>query len=324
MIRLATPAILHEHEVWCICGICIPPDSQDIPATRRDRYGHGVPDLILSPVQPYSLLASVRGSNPSRRVEDGVLHTVFEVAGTPVSVRVWQTPDGALAARFDGDAPEGAEEALRFLLAVDVDHNPFLAMAADDPLLAPLVSQRRGLRPMRAGTVTHALVQAFAGQLITAREARLIELRIARLVGRPFDGLVLPLTADDLRKASSAALVRCGLAPRRAAALARIVRALDLERLRTVPIDAAVARLERERTIGPWSSGLVALYGIGSLSHGLVGDLGLIRLAGNLQGRPATADDTRALLTRYDPWAGIAGCHLMRHPLAGQRLMYAA
>lgn len=281
-------------------------------------------DHHLNPVGPYSLLLSARGSNPTRRADGGVLHTVFEVADAPVSARVWQRPDGGLTARLSDDAPTGAIEALRFLLAVDVDHRGFLAMAAADTLLAPLVSQRRGLRPMRVGTVAHAMVQAFAGQLITAREARVIEHRIAKLVGRTYDGLILPLTCEDLRRASTAQLVGCGLAPRRAAALAHIVRTLDLERLRTVPVAGAIARLERERTIGPWSSGLVALHGIGSMEHGLVGDLGLMRLAGNLLGRAATVDDTQALLARYAPWAGLAGCHLMRHPLAGQRLMHAA
>ena len=132
-------------------------------------------------------------------------------------------------------------------------------------------------------------------------------------------GLWLPPTCDGLRTLSAVELARTGLSPRRAAALARVVRTFDVERLRTVPTSNAIARIERERTLGPWSAGVIALYGLGRYEHGLVGDLGLIRLCGNLLGRQATADDTHRLLDRYGDWAGLAGVHLMRHPLARER-----
>ena len=52
-------------------------------------------------------------------------------------------------------------------------------------------------------------------------------------------------------EADEAELRRLGLHARRAAALVRIVRGLDLERLRGVSTDAAAARLERERGLVP-------------------------------------------------------------------------
>ncbi len=283
-----------------------------------------MPDVLLTPVQPYSLAQSARGFDPTRRIRDGVLEMVFEVEGRPSFVRVWQRPDGLLGVRADGDAGEATIAHLRFALAIDVDHGPFLDLAADDLLLRDIVSRRRGLRPTRTATVAHALVQAVAGQLITAREARLIEHRIVALTSRTHAGLLLPPTGEGLRAISVAELARTGLAPRRAAALARVVRTLDVERLRDVPTDRAVARIMRERTLGPWSAGVIALCGLGRYEHGLVGDLGLIRLCSNLLGREATADDTHRLLARYGEWAGLAGVHLMLHPLARQRVTRAA
>jgi len=278
-----------------------------------------VSEITLTPVQPYSLAQSAWGSNPTRQMRDGVLETVFEAGGEPVHARVWQRRDGSLGAHVTPGPTDAALAMLRFLLAVDDDHRQFLAIAAADPLLRDTVSRNRGLRPMRAATVAHALVQAVAGQLITAREAWLLERRILTLVGRPHEGMVLPPTMDDLRSVSAAQLTRTGLAPRRAAALARVVRTLDLERLRDVDTSRAVARITRERTLGPWSAGVIALGGLGRVERGLVGDLGLVRLCTHLLGRPATADDTQRLLERYDPWAGLASVYLLHHPLARSR-----
>ncbi len=276
-------------------------------------------DLVLSPVQPYSLITSARGFDPSRRVAGAVVELVFAIDGRPTLALVWQRPDGDLGVRLDGPACATTIAHLQFVLALDVDHGAFLDMAAEDPLLRDLVSLRRGLRPLRTATVAHALVQAVAGQLITAREARAIEHRIVATTGTPHAGLWLSPTCADLRALSAVELSRTGLAPRRASALARIVRTLDVERLREVPTRSAVARLERERTLGPWSAGVIALNGLGRYEHGLVGDLGLIRLCGHLLGREATAEDTRHLLARYGDWAGLAGVHLLRHPLAHDR-----
>jgi hypothetical protein len=52
---------------------------------------------------------------------------------------------------------------------------------------------------------------------------------------------------------------------------------------------------------------VIALEGLGRYDHGIVGDLGLIKLATALHRRPATAADTQELLAPYGEWQGIAG-----------------
>ena len=52
---------------------------------------------------------------------------------------------------------------------------------------------------------------------------------------------------------------------------------VELERLHDVPTKTVVARIERERGLGPWSAGVVCLEGLGRYEHGLVGDLGLVK-----------------------------------------------
>ena len=66
---------------------------------------------------------------------------------------------------------------------------------------------------------------------------------------------------------------------RSGATLVRLCRSVELERLRELPSPAAADRLVRERGLGPWSVGVVFLEGLGRYERGLVGDLGLVKLA---------------------------------------------
>ena len=72
------------------------------------------------------------------------------------------------------------------------------------------------------------------------------------------------------------------------------------------------ARLQRERGLGPWSVGVIALEGLGSYERGLVGDLGLLKLCKALHGRWVEAEETAALLEPYEEWQGLASHYLLR------------
>jgi DNA-3-methyladenine glycosylase II len=279
----------------------------------------GVVETVIRPCRPYSLAASAGHPDVTRRYHGGVLDLALQTAVGPAQMRVWQRPDGDLVARVRAPDTAAALDGLRFALATDVDHTPFLRAAATDPLLARAVRRRPGLRPARLGTVTHALVRAVCGQLITAREGVQIERRLLRSICAPAGDLRLPPEASDLARLSAAGAERSGLSPRRAAALVRVSRTLDLERLRGVPAQSAVNRLCAEPGLGPWSAGVIAAKGLGSYAHGPVGDLGLIKLCAALLHRPADVADTARLLAGYGEWAGLAGAHLLSLPLAHTR-----
>ena len=70
-------------------------------------------------------------------------------------------------------------------------------------------------------------------------------------------------------------------------------------------------RLGRERGIGPWSVGVIALEGLGRYDHGLIGDLGLVKLLSSLRGSWVEAGETAELLAPYEEWQGLAGLFLM-------------
>jgi 3-methyladenine DNA glycosylase/8-oxoguanine DNA glycosylase len=272
-------------------------------------------ETTVLPRPPYSLALSARlRSDPTRRFRDGVLTLALEAGGEPALARVRQRPDGSLAVAVEGNAQEEALEHVRFVLAADADHGPFLRRFADDRLVGRAARSLRGLRPLRTATVTHSLLKAVCGQLIQASAARVLEARLIRALGTPFGDLFLPPTRATFAGLAPAQLARAGLVARKANVLVRLSREWDVERLHGVETASAVARIERERGLGPWSAGVVCLYGLGRYEHGLVGDLGLVKLCAALLGRRAEPEDTRRLLEPYGEWAGLASVYLLAKP----------
>jgi len=266
--------------------------------------------LSLKPQGPYSLALSARlASDATRTFREGCFTALFDVGGRPELTRAWQTPDGAVSIRAESEA--GAER-LRWTLALDDDHSEFLRLFKRDPMLGRATIALRGLRPVRVSTVAQALLRAFCGQLIEAKRARRLEQTIIRsLCAAGAERLHVAPTTDDLGALAPSHLRALGLHARRGAALVRLCRSLELERLRGVPTPIVAARLERERGLGPWSVGIVCLEGLGRFDYGLVGDLGLVKLLRSLRGRPVEGWETAELLEPYGEWAGLASVYLL-------------
>jgi 3-methyladenine DNA glycosylase/8-oxoguanine DNA glycosylase len=266
-------------------------------------------DVIVRPRGPYSLALTARHSSDATRVfRDGVLDALLPAAGRSERAAARQLPDGSLCLAAES---EESLEALRFTLAIDDDHTPFLQRFRDDPMLGPATRALAGLRQLRVPTVAHALLRALCGQLIEAKRARAIERRIVRTVMPGHGGLHAPPTSVALGALAPAELRRLGLHARRGATLVRVCRSLDLERLRDLPAATVTERLGRERGLGPWSVGVVALEGLGRCDLGLVGDLGLIKLLAAIRGRRAEGWETEELLAPYGEWAGLASVYML-------------
>jgi 3-methyladenine DNA glycosylase/8-oxoguanine DNA glycosylase len=260
----------------------------------------------LAPRGPYSLAFSARlSSDATRTFRDGV----FTAALDGELVRAWQSPDGTITVRAQSDA---GVERLRWILALDDDHSEFLRAVRDDAFLGPASRALRGLRPVRVSTVAQALLRAFCGQLIEAKRARRLEQTIIRTVCPPVaDGLHAAPTTRDLAALAPSQLRSFGLHTRRSAAIVRLCRTVELERLHGVATPVVAARLERERGLGPWSIGVVCLEGLGRYDYGLVGDLGLVKLLRELRGRAVEGWETAELLAPYCEWAGLASMYML-------------
>jgi 3-methyladenine DNA glycosylase/8-oxoguanine DNA glycosylase len=266
-------------------------------------------EAALRPRGPYSLaLTCRRAHDATRKIQGRTLKAVIDAGDGPEVAEAAQRGDGTLELRAETEA--GLAQ-LRFVLACDDDHSEFLRRFADDPLLRGAIRHLKGLRPMRTSTVTQALLRAICGQLIEAKRAFAIERNLIRATTEQLAGLQAPPLARHLGGFAPAQLHRFGLPSRKATALVRICRTLDIERFRNLPGDAAEVRLLRERGIGPWSIGVVWTEGLGRYDRGIVGDLGLLKLCAAIRGRWVDADDTAELLAPYEEWAGLACVYLL-------------
>src|SRR5262245_8500382 len=212
-----------------------------------------------------------------------------------------QSPDGHVLVRASSEKAVGTA---RFLLALDDDTTEFHRRYARDPLIGPTVRRLRGMRTRRKATVTHAVLRAVAGQLIQASKALEIERAVIRACGEH------PPTHGALAALSPAQLTGCGLAASRAATLSRLARTLDLEGLRGR--GDALVRLGRERGVGPWTVGVVAMQGLGRYDAGLVDDLALVKLLASLRRRWPERGETAELLAPYGEWQGLASIFLLQ------------
>ena len=269
-------------------------------------------EIAAKPHGPYSLALSARhASDATRHFRDGVFTARYRDA----IAQAWQSPDGTVTIR--SDSAEAAEK-LRWVLALDDDHSEFLRRFRDDPLIGRATVHLRGLRPVRTATVAQALLRAVCGQLIAAKTARAHERRVIRAlqsrepaVSVAATDLLEPPQTSTLGALAPFELRRLGLNERRGAALVRVCRSIELERLHDVPTATVVARIERERGLGPWSAGVVCLEGLGRFEHGLVGDLGLVKYLRAIRGREVETWETAELLEPYGEWAGLASVYFL-------------
>lgn len=263
----------------------------------------------IRPRGPYSLAQTAKlATDATRTFRDGVLTCVLPGISGPRLARAWQLPDGTVVAIV----PDAATlEQLRFVLAVDDDHSEFVRRFADDPLLAGPISHLRGMRVLRVATVAQALLRALCGQLVDWKTAKQVERRVIAATCSQLGGFRVPPSSNALASLAPARLRALGLHARRGATLVRVCSSLDLERLRGVGMEAAAARLRRERGVGAWSVGVVALQGLGSYAYGIEGDLGLLKLWKALRGRWPEEGEDAALLAPYGEWAGLASVYLL-------------
>src|SRR3954454_8069487 len=179
---------------------------------------------VVTPAGPYRLRLMCRSGTWSGPLEDGSTATAFQCSDGRVVVRA---------------ATEDALGRARFMLALADDTAAFHARFEHDPLLGPTVRSLVGYRPLRLATVAHAALRAMCGQLIEARRALAIERAILRRLGAAGasrEGIVAPSPAD---------LRADGLAISRATTLVRLLRSLDVERLRDHDTAIVLQRLGR-------------------------------------------------------------------------------
>ncbi len=199
----------------------------------------------------------------------------------------------------------------------DVDADPLAigTVLSRDPLLAPLVAARPGLRVPGAWDPFEIAVRAILGQQVSVRGARTLAGRLVAAFGRPLeDGSVEGLTHVFPGPAALAVsdLSKIGVPRARAnaiRALASAVHTKKVELAATRGLDDLEQRLCALPGIGPWTAQYVALRAFGEPDAFPAGDLGL-RRALETAGVSADATALRARAASWSPFRAYATLHL--------------
>lgn len=299
---------------------------------------------VVEPPAPYRLPRN--GMDGVARWRHGVVERVAAHGDAMVLLRAAQPAGGTVVLGAWAPDEQLARDALvqwRRSLLVDVDHRPFLQLAAGDSLLARRVAGAPWRRPPVRYRAHEALMWAITEQLIEYVEAAKIQRGLVWLAGRRCEltGLYDAPTPQAILNLAPAQIERLGLSARRTLLLRQVcrllVRGIDLDTQDPAQRLADQRRLREIPGIGAWTLACLATRGQGDPDASISGDLGLLKSIGALAARGACelVDDpttgqaftakrdrrernplasehqVHTLIDRYRPWRTYAAEHLI-------------
>jgi AraC family transcriptional regulator of adaptative response / DNA-3-methyladenine glycosylase II len=189
---------------------------------------------------------------------------------------------------------------------------------SEDPLLAPLVAARPGLRVPGGWDGFELGVRAVLGQQITVPAARRLAGVLAEACGRPLRaapaiGSGLTHVFPDPARVAAGDLSVLAMPRARIDALRSLARALvaDPSLLSASRgLDEAAERLRRVKGIGEWTAQYIAMRQLREPDAFPVGDSGLMRALGARVGRKPTPAELLSRAERWRPWRAYAAAHL--------------
>jgi AraC family transcriptional regulator, regulatory protein of adaptative response / DNA-3-methyladenine glycosylase II len=195
---------------------------------------------------------------------------------------------------------------VRRVFDVGADIETTDAHLSQDPLLAPLVAVRPGLRAPGGWDGFELAVRAILGQQVSVQAARRLAGRLVVVCGEALprtDGLRPELSHafPSPERVDTADLSTLGMPTARRTALQVLAQAAiaDADLFRPFgTIDDAIARLRSIRGIGEWTAQYIALRALRETDAFPASDVGLLRGAARGSTRPTPAD----LLQRSEPW----------------------
>ncbi len=189
---------------------------------------------------------------------------------------------------------------------------------SSDPVLAPLVAQRPGLRAPGGWDGFEISVRAVLGQQISVAAARRLAGQLVALHGRtvpdsfrihPDLSRAFP-TAKRLAVASSIGL---SMPVARLSALKAVAQAAIADPNLFRPfgsIEETVARLRTIRGIGEWTAQYIALRAVREADAFPVTDVGLLRGAASIEGEKISPANLLKRAESWRPWRAYAAQHL--------------
>ncbi|MGH7073650.1 MAG: AlkA N-terminal domain-containing protein [Stellaceae bacterium] len=203
---------------------------------------------------------------------------------------------------------------LRRVFDLVADPEAIAAHLGRDPVLAPLLARRPGLRLPGAWDGFEMAVRAIIGQQITVAGACNLLGKLVAVYGVPVaggeDGLTHRFpTSDRLVGAEIASLGMPGARGRAIANLARAAIADPALLDRAASLDESIAALRVVPGIGDWTAHYIALRALREPDAFPASDVGLLRAMATDGVRP-TPRDLLARAEAWRPWRGYAAQHL--------------
>ncbi|MFO0748448.1 MAG: AlkA N-terminal domain-containing protein [Myxococcota bacterium] len=240
---------------------------------------------------------------PAAAGEPGVYRRVVTIGDVSGAITVRPDPARpALRAELDLALARHAmpiAARLRRLFDLDAQPDHVRDVLAADPMMAPRVARRPGLRVPGAFDGFEMAVRAVLGQQVSVRAATTFAARLVARFGPPRADAMAALSVDELRG--------IGLTGARAATLLGLARAvasgaIDLE---AADPEAVVAALEALPGIGPWTAQYIAMRAVHWPDAFPAGDLGVRKALGMPPPR-----EVLALAEAWRPWRAYAVMHL--------------
>jgi len=296
-------------------------------AGDADRTGRGASVVLRLPyAPPYDHEAmlgflAARAISGVEQVHDGTYRRTFAIGSVHGVVEVARClgADALRVAIRVSDVVVLSDVVARVGRVFDLAAEPqaIAALLGRDPLLAPLVAARPGLRVPGGWDGFELAVRAILGQQVSVAGARTLAGRLVARYGVPLadgemdDGLthVFP-TAARLADADPTSL---GVPRSRGAALVALARATqdDAALFRTAQsLDDAVARLRALPGIGEWTAQYVALRVLREPDAFPANDLGLQRALADASGRRPSTRELARHAEAWRPWRAYAAQHL--------------
>jgi AraC family transcriptional regulator of adaptative response / DNA-3-methyladenine glycosylase II len=290
------------------------------PDVTADR---GEFSLLLRYKPPYDWPAmlrflELRAIRGVERVADGVYSRTMALDG--VQGRISVQPAGCNALRASIRTSKLATlpniiARLRRQFDLAADPLSIAAHLSTDPVLAPLLKIRPGLRVPGAWDGFELAIRAVLGQQISVAAAIRLAGRLVAAYGRPLaepDGELTHVfpTPEALAEADLAAL---GMPRSRAATLSGVAAAAlanpDLFGAHC-DLDEAIERLRSIRGVGEWTAQYIALRQLREPDAFPAADIGLMRALVDAQGQRPTAPQLLARAEPWRPWRAYAAQHL--------------
>ena len=244
---------------------------------------------------------------------------VIELGDVTGSITVSHAPEQS-ALRVDVRFPRlGALPTIiariRRMFDLSLEPGAIEAVLSSDPVMAPMVSARPGLRVPGAWDGLEVVVRAVLGQQISLKAATRLAARVVSAMGTPIemnDDPALTRAFPKPERFDIEVLTGLGIPAARATAIVALAKATARGARLFDPgrdLAEAVGRFRAFPGIGEWTAQYIAMRALGESDAFLAGDVG-VRRQFALRGEPLSTSELLARAERWRPWRAYAVLHL--------------